>query len=73
MLAPHPDKDSFQSCLFRFFMYYFFVYSPLTFETASRKYFRSTIKTKKSLFVLYCPHLFVPLQAENKITHNELS
>ena len=26
-----------------------------------REYFRSTIKTKKNFFVLYCAHLFVPL------------
>ena len=32
-----------------------------TFEPAARKYFRSTIKTKKVIFVLYCPRLIVPL------------
>ena len=42
----------------------------LYFETMSRKYFRSTIKTKKWIFVLYCAHLFVPLHLimEEKIT-----
>ena len=37
---------------------FFFVYlSPL------EKVLRSTIKTKKMLFVLFCAHFFVPLHA----------
>ena len=42
-------------------------YSPHLFVPLSdaRRYSRSTIKAKKSFFVLYCAHLFVPLSPDH--------
>ncbi len=43
-------------------------YSYLLFH---RRYFRSTIKAKKSFFALYCARLFVPLQATKDFLHTD--
>ena len=47
---------------------WFFAHLFVPFRTA-RRYFRSTIKTKMCFFVLYCAHLFVPLQPKLHIIH----
>ena len=57
--------------IFQFFCIVTYIQTKKYYLLFHRRYFRSTIKAKKSFFALYCARLFVPLQATKDFLHTD--
>ncbi len=57
--------------IFHFFCIVTYIHAKKYYLLFHRRYFRSTIKAKKSFFALYCARLFVPLQATKDFLHTD--